>query len=237
MCSKNRINHHTNHHTWTPGFLGGNPSREKTTAAVAQPSIFYYRENILQHMCWRRLDQHAGTHLRSFTSLSWKGATTPWLVYQPLLEGSYDPPISFTSLTWKGATTPWLKATTFSTTLDHVSSIFTLDPTTSIEQHLQARFIIFSNWTLSILLSTNIHHQQILINKDQIAETQQNRSDISYPLLQQTLVCIRAFLFLMSRIYALPSTQTSVYICIHFTAHTLFFFSEAAYILASSAAN
>ena len=77
MCSKNRINHHAKDHTWTPGFLGGNPNREKTTAAVAQPSIFYYRENILQHMCWRRLDQHAGTHLRSFTSLSWKGATTP----------------------------------------------------------------------------------------------------------------------------------------------------------------
>ena len=91
MCSKNRINHHTKHHTWTLGFLGGNPSREKTTAAVSQPSIFYCRENILQHMCWCRLYQHAGTHLRLFTSLSWKGAPTPWLVYQPLLEGSYDP--------------------------------------------------------------------------------------------------------------------------------------------------
>ena len=86
--------------------LGGNPSREKTTAAVAQPSIFYYRENILQHMCWCILYQHAGTHLRSFTNLFWKGATTPQsrlpaspgrelrppaLVYQPLLEGSYNP--------------------------------------------------------------------------------------------------------------------------------------------------
>ena len=30
----------------------------------------------------------------------------PALVYQPHLEGSYDPLISFTSLTWKGATTP-----------------------------------------------------------------------------------------------------------------------------------
>ena len=140
MCSKNRINHHTKHHTWTPGFLGGNPSREKTTAAVAQPSIFYYRENILQHMCWRRLDQHAGTHLRSFTSLSWKGATTPWLVYQPFLEGSYDPLISFTSLSWKGATTPGLKATTLSTSMDHVSSIFTLDPKLSLGHNLQATF-------------------------------------------------------------------------------------------------
>ena len=140
MCSKNRISHHTKHHTWTPGFLGGNPNREKTTAAVAQPSIFYYRENILQQVCWSRLDQHAGTHLCSFTSLSWKGATTPWLVYQPFLEGSYDPPISFTSLTWKGATTPWLKATTLSTTLDHVSSIFTLDPITSFRTQLAGHF-------------------------------------------------------------------------------------------------
>ena len=51
-----------------------------------------------------------------------------------------QPPDSFTSLSWKGATTPWLKATTLRTNLDHVSSIFTLDPTTSIEQHLQATF-------------------------------------------------------------------------------------------------
>ena len=186
MCSKNRINHHTKHHTWTPGFLGGNPNREKTTAAVAQPSIFYYRENILQHMCWRRLDQHAGTHLRSFTSLSWKGAPTPWLVYQPLLEGSYDPPISFTSLTWKGATTPWLKATTLSTTLDHVSSIFTLDPTTSIEQHLQATF--HHIFRLDPLHTFKLNHTTKLIQKThncriQIVVTQQNRSDISYPML------------------------------------------------------
>ena len=77
MCSKNRINHHKKHHTWTPGFLGGNPSREKTTAAVAQPSIFYYREKILQHMCWCRLLPAC--------------RNPPALVYQPLLEGSSNP--------------------------------------------------------------------------------------------------------------------------------------------------
>ena len=91
--------------------------------------------------------------LLSFTNLSWKGATTPcsrllasprrehWplaLVYQPLLEGSYDPLLSFTSLTWKGATTPLLKATTLSTSMDHVSSIFTWDPTLPLEHNLQA---------------------------------------------------------------------------------------------------
>ena len=30
----------------------------------------------------------------------------PSLVYQPLLEGRYNPLLSFTSLSWKGATTP-----------------------------------------------------------------------------------------------------------------------------------
>ena len=50
--------------------------------------------------------QHAGTHLRSFTNLFWKGAMTPCsrlpaspgrelrppdLIYQPQLEGSYNP--------------------------------------------------------------------------------------------------------------------------------------------------
>ena len=86
--------------------------------------------------------------LNSFTNLSWKGATTPWtrlpafpgrelqpptLVYQPLLEGSYYPLILFTSYHWKGATTPSLKASTFSTTADHVSSIFKLDQTASTQ--------------------------------------------------------------------------------------------------------
>ena len=69
----------------------------------------------------RRHPPAEGYNLLSFTSLSWKGAKTPYshlpasprrelrppaLVYQPLLEGSYDPLISFTILTWKGATTP-----------------------------------------------------------------------------------------------------------------------------------
>ena len=143
MCSKNKINHHTKHHTWTPGFLGGNPNREKTTAAVAQPSIFYYRENILQHMCWCRLlpaRRHppalvyqpllegSSNPLTRLPDSPGRELRPPDLVYQPHLEGSYDPLISFTSLTWKGATTPWLKATTLSTTMDHVSSIFILDP-------------------------------------------------------------------------------------------------------------
>ena len=155
MCSKNRINHHTKHHTWTPGFLGGNPSREKTTTAVAQPSIFYYRENILQHMCWCRLlpaRRHPpalvyqplleGSYdpLTRLPASPGRELRPPALVYQPHLERSYDPLISFTSLTWKGATTPWLKTTTLSTSMDHVSSIFTLDPKLPLEHNLQATF-------------------------------------------------------------------------------------------------
>ena len=105
-------------------------------------------------MYWRRLipaRRHLpveGYNLLSFTNLSWKGAPTPCsrlptspgrelltpaLVYQPLLEGSYYPLLSFTSYHWKGATTPLLKASTLSTTADHVSSIFKLDQTTSIQ--------------------------------------------------------------------------------------------------------
>ena len=90
-------------------------------------------------MYWRRLIpacRHPpveGYNLLLFTSLSWKGATTPALVYQPLLEGGHYPLLSFTSYHWKGATTPLLKASTLSTTTDHVSSIFKLDQTASTQ--------------------------------------------------------------------------------------------------------
>ena len=79
----------------------------------------------------------------------------PSFIYQPLLEGSYNPLHSFTSLSWKGATTPctplpaspgrellppdnfyWQKASTFilkastlRSTANHISSIFKLDQT------------------------------------------------------------------------------------------------------------
>ena len=98
----------------------------KPPLPLSQPSIFYYRENILQLMYWSKLIPVC-RHL-------------PALVYEPLLEGSYDPLLSFTSLTWKGATTPWLKATTLSTSMDHVSLIFTLDPKLPLEHNLQVTF-------------------------------------------------------------------------------------------------
>ena len=68
----------------------------------------------------------------------------PSFVYQPFLEGSYNPMFSFSSYHWKGATTPSLKASTLSTTADHLSSIFTPDPPVSTQHTLQAtRFIYF----------------------------------------------------------------------------------------------
>ena len=149
--------------------------RRKPPLSLSQPSIFYYKENILQLCAGAESYQHAGTHLRSFTSLSWKGATTPcsclpaspgrelWpptLVYQPHLEGSYNPLLSFTSLTWKGATTPWLKATTLSTTMDHVSSIFILDPIDSIDHNLQATFHHIFRLDLLHTFKLNIHQTE-----------------------------------------------------------------------------
>ena len=126
-------------------------------------------------MYWRRLiparrhQPPEGYNLLLFTSLSWKGATTPCsclpaslgrellpptLIYQPLLEGSYYPLLSFTSYHWKGATTPSLKASTLSTTVDHVSSIFILDQQLPHNIPCRPLFIRFSDWTHSTHLSS-----------------------------------------------------------------------------------
>ena len=121
MCSKNRINHNTKHHTWTPGFFRWKPkSGENHRCSCSAFNIF-----IIEKTCYNicagadltntqaptcaHLPSSPGRELRppdSFTSLSWKGATTPrsrlpaspWrelrppdLIYQPHLEGSYNP--------------------------------------------------------------------------------------------------------------------------------------------------
>ena len=159
----------------------------KPPLPLSQPSIFYYRENILQLCAGVDSCQHAGTHLRSFTSLSWKGATIPCsrlpasprreiqppaLVYQPLLEGSYYPLLSFTGLSWKGATTPCscLPATTGR---ELQPAHWRLRPSAPLQttfhqfsywiqklpQNTPCRplFIIFSDWTHSTHLSSIIH--------------------------------------------------------------------------------
>ena len=119
--------------------LGGNPIREKTTAVVISVFNIYYKENILQICTGADSYQHVGTHLQKATTFSRLPATPgrelqpPAPVYQPLLKGSYYPLLSFSSYHWKGATTPLLKASTLSTTADHVSPIFKLDQTASTQ--------------------------------------------------------------------------------------------------------
>ena len=93
----------------------------KPPLSLSQPLIFYYRENLLTIMYWCRLIP-ARRH--------------------PPAEG-YNL-LSFTSYHWKGATTPSLKASTLSSTADHFSSIFILDPPISIRHTLSvSRFIYF----------------------------------------------------------------------------------------------
>ena len=92
-------------------------------------------------MYWCRLipaHRHPPTEGTTFSRLPsspGRELQPPALVYQPLLEGSHYPLHSFTNYHWKGATTPSLKASTFNTSADHVSSIFILDPKASI-QHI-----------------------------------------------------------------------------------------------------
>ena len=77
--------------------LGGNPIREKTTTAVVSVFNIYYKENFLQPCIGTDSYQHVGTHLQKATTFSRLPASPgrelqpPVLVYQPLLEGSYNP--------------------------------------------------------------------------------------------------------------------------------------------------
>ena len=97
MCSKNRISQHTQASHMNTRILGGNPIREKTTAAVVSVFNIYYNENILQLCTGADSYQYAGTHLQKATTFSHLPASpgrelqTPTLIYQPLLEGSYYP--------------------------------------------------------------------------------------------------------------------------------------------------
>ena len=119
---------------------------QKTIATVVSIFNIYYIGNYLQSCTGTNSYQHAGTHLQKAATFSHSPATTgrelqpPDLVYQPLLEGSYYPLISFTSYHQKEATTPSLKASTLNTIMDHVSSIFILHPSASIQHTLQATF-------------------------------------------------------------------------------------------------
>ena len=118
MNINNRTNHHTKQHIWPPGFKVETQFGKKTTTAVISVFNIYCGENFLQYML-----------VQTYTSMQAPTCRRlqPSLVYQCLLEGSYYPLLSFTSYHWKGATTPFLKASTLSTTADHVSSTFICD--------------------------------------------------------------------------------------------------------------
>ena len=68
-----------------------------------------------------------GYNLLSFTSLSWKGATTPCSRLPASLGRELLPPDISTNLYWQKASTFILKASTLRSTADHISSIFILD--------------------------------------------------------------------------------------------------------------
>ena len=78
--------------------LGGNPIREKTTTAVVSVfNLYYIKKTSYNHVL---VQTYTNTQAPTRRRLQ------PSLIYQPLLEGSNNPLLSFTSLTWKGATTP-----------------------------------------------------------------------------------------------------------------------------------
>ena len=58
--------------------LGGNPSQEKNNRCHCLSLQYFIIEKTYYNICAGAASyQHAGTHLCLFTSLSWKGATTP----------------------------------------------------------------------------------------------------------------------------------------------------------------
>ena len=132
MCSKNIINHDTKKHTWTLRFKMETQFGRKPPLLSSLSSIFIIKKTAYNIVL---AQNHTSTQAPTCRRLQ------PSLLLQLLLEGSSSPLMSFTNYHWKGATTPSLKASTLSTTADHVSSIFTLDPTASTQHYLQAYFL------------------------------------------------------------------------------------------------
>ena len=65
---------------------------------MSQSSIFIIKKTSYNHVL---AQTHTSTQAPTCRRLP------PSLVYQPHLEGSFNPLLSFTNLIWKGATTPW----------------------------------------------------------------------------------------------------------------------------------
>ena len=133
--------------------------------------------------------QHAGTLLHSFTSLSWKVATTPCSRLPASPGRELQPP------NWRlqPSAPLWTIFHQFSYLIQQLQYSTTCRP----------RFIIFSDWTHSILLSI-VNHE---------TDTYNSLTDISKPAEQ-----IRNFL---------PQTSANP------SLHTRFPFSDVAYIRAS----
>ena len=97
---------------------------------------------LLTNMYWcklkpaRRHPPAEGYNLLSFTSLSWKGATTPCSRLPASPGRELLPPDISTSLYWKKDSTFILNSSTLRSTADHISSIFILDPTAFIQHNL-----------------------------------------------------------------------------------------------------
>ena len=70
--------------------------RRKPPLSSSLSSIFIIKKTSYNHVL---VQTHTNTQAPTCRRLQ------PSLVYQPLLEGSYNPLLSFTSLSWKGATT------------------------------------------------------------------------------------------------------------------------------------
>ena len=82
-CIKNRIKHHISSTHMNTKIYGGNPIWEKTTAAVVSVfNIYYIKKKSYNHVL---AQTHTSTQAPTCRSLQ------PSLIYQPLLEGSYNP--------------------------------------------------------------------------------------------------------------------------------------------------
>ena len=110
----------------------------------SQSSIFIIKKTSY-NMYWRRLipaHKHPpteGYNLLSFTSLSWKGETTPCSRLPASPGRELLPPDISTSLYWQKASTFRLKVSTLRSTADHVHQ--------------------FSNWI------KQLQHNPLLVNK------------------------------------------------------------------------
>ena len=124
--------------------------------------------------------------------------------------------------------------------MDHVSSIFTLDPTHTIKLKEHSSNQPLALWQHNQSLNNPDHHRQIAVtHQKQISARQQNRSDISQ--LQQTLFYHTRFSF-TDPAYICAFMHINPRIPLHIlqktlTGHTRFSFIRSAYTRAFTETN